>query len=309
MIHNNRRKIIIAGGTGFIGKKVVEILENNKINCFVLTRNTNKINSKYVTYITLDLNNLTTDDCSNINKKYGPFEAGIYLAANIPKIGEKKESYSQAGISTLFPTINFMEGFAPFLKKIIYASSVDVYGNTDVDFYNEKAETKATTPYGVAKLCGENYLKSIASKYNIKYLVLRFSQVYGPFEPIVRIIPILIKTVKENQIFTLYGKGEEKRRFLYVEDAALSVFCALKYNDSGIFNIAGKSINSINGLIKIVENIYKKEIKIKYEESKITTHNNIPKINKAKKILFYNPKYSLMAGIRKIFKEENNELK
>ena len=310
--HQNSKsvnKVIIAGGTGFIGKRLVSMLEKSGILCYVLTRR-KAIDTYFVKYIDCDLNSLTMEKSIEINNQYGPFDTGIYLAANIPQIGARKENYYDATNSTLIPTINFSEGFAPFIKQIIYASSIDVVGTPKENLYDEFIETNPTTPYAVAKLSGEYYIKSIANRYGVTYSILRFSQVYGPFEPMVRVIPILIKTAKENNVFSLYGNGEEKRRFLYVDDAASSIRNALDYHDNGLFNIAGKSINSIRELISIVENVYKKNIRLEIKELNTNVFDNIPSIEAAQKELLYNPKYSLDEGIRNIFEEEHkNELR
>lgn len=304
----SKKKIIITGGTGFIGKRVVDLLASNNISCYIITRN-NYVDHNNIFYIKEDLNKLTETKCRSIIKKYGTFDAAIYLAANISKIGEKKENYMDANFSTLVPLVNFMEGFSPYIEKVVYTSSIDVIGTPEKKYYDETEETNPISPYALAKLCGEYYIKSITSKYEKKYCILRLSQVYGEFEPMVRVIPILLKTIKEGKVFSIYGKGEEKRCFLYVNDAAEAIFNALNYNYNDVFNIAGKSVDSINDLINIVKNIYGKDLKLNQTTSSIKIYDNIPSIEKAKKVLGFEPRYSLQEGIQKIYEVESNGIK
>jgi UDP-glucose 4-epimerase len=305
-----QKKAIIAGGTGFIGSKVVKkLLELKNYKCYVLTRN-KTLKSREFEYIYCDLNNLTEECCEKIIEKYGKFDFGIYLAANIPKVGEKKDGFLDSNINTLQPLIKFMEGFSSYIKKVVYASSLDVIGIPKERFYNENASLLPESPYGVAKLCGELYLKSISRKQNVNLVILRFSQVYGPDEPIVRVIPILLNASKNELTFNMYGDGNEKRRFLYIDDAVRSILLCLEKEKSNnkTYNVAGKSIDSIKDLIDIVEDVYKKRVRIRRVENTGFTYDNIQSIEKIEEELGFSPLYSLKDGIKKIFEVETNEI-
>lgn len=299
------KKVLITGGTGFIGRNTLEKLIENDVECWVITRQNLKDTDK-VKYLNLDLSEFDTATVNNVTSKIGEFDAIIYMAASIPVIGAKKETFYEAKVNTLDPLVKFCELFIPLTKKFIYISSIDVVGiNTDYE-YNEECNVNPVTPYAIAKYCGEIYANSICNSYKIPCTILRFSQVYGPNEPLVRVIPILRKAIKENDVFNKFTTGEEKRRFLYVEDAANSILLALKSNASGIFNIAGKDISSINDLINICEEVYNKKINLSIKGDTIAS-DNMPSISKAEKVLKYIPKYNLKEGISRIYDEENHE--
>lgn len=293
-------KILITGGTGFIGNIVTPILAEHGHECIVLTRRDIQSTNNHIQYIKCDLQKDTDDTMSRIAEQIGKCDAILYMAAKIPVIGQKKETFSDALLSTLYPLVRFIQAFGTFTKKIIYLSSIDTIGIPPCDYYDENCPSIAYSPYGIAKLAGETYLKSFATANNIALISLRFSQVYGPNEPMVRIIPILINAVKTNTPFTLYGDGNEKRRFLYVRDAANAIECALQSSATGTYNIAGKSIDSVNDLCRIVQAVYATKLNLSHNSSVTNTFNNIPSIMRAQEELGFTPLYTLEMGIKEI---------
>ena len=181
----------------------------------------------------------------------------------------------------------------------------DILGKVQNLNYKEDEIPNNPTPYGLAKYCGEFYVQNICETEGIDWSILRFSQVYGKNEPIVRIIPILIERIKEEQEFTLFTTGEEKRRFLHVSDAVNGIICACLNGKQSIYNIAGEDIKSINEVIKIIEENFEKKLKLN-KLDKINGVDNIPNIDKAKSELNYKPEYILEKGIQEIVEEIKN---
>lgn len=292
------RKILIAGGTGFIGSRVVSFFEKHEIQVHVLTRKIHS-DSKFVKYLQADLSD------RDILKKYAiqvDFDYLIYLAANIPLAGEKKESYLDAENSTLKPFINFCSEFVCEGSKLIYVSSVDVLGRCDIYEYGEGVLPKSTTPYGLAKYCGELYAQNICEKIKAKCLIYRFAQVYGSKEPIVRIIPIIKKALLTGDKFEIWTDGEEKRRFLYVDDAVQAIFLGLLTDVTGIYNVAGAEVISIINLIKLMENVFNKTLNYQILH-KVVGISNVPGIKKAENEIGFRPEVSMFEGVSVIRKE------
>jgi nucleoside-diphosphate-sugar epimerase len=294
------RKILIAGGTGFIGRRLVNCLSNAGNICYIITRHT-KTDTYNTYYIKADLSLCDDKFFSGLEKKHGPFDAAVYMAANIPTISQKKEDYPDALMSTLFPSVKFFQFVSTYVKKIVFISSIDVVGIPKSYLYTEDTPLAPITPYAVSKLTCELYLKSIVANYGQNAIVLRFSQVYGPDEPVVRIIPILLDALRNDKIFNLYGTGEERRRFLYIDDAVSAIILALKSEQKGVFNIAGKSTNSIIDLIEDAESVFEKKLILKRINYQGKIFDNVPDITKAGELLCYYPQYSLEEGLRKIY--------
>lgn len=286
------KKILVAGGTGFIGKRLIYFFEKHKIEAYVITRQ-QLTDTDYVKYLNADLS-----DIEQINRfaENDFYDILIYMAANIPLSGEKKESYFDASQSTLMPFINFCTAYVNNKCKLIYISSVDVLGACGEYEFDEEVLPNVTTPYGLAKYCGEFYAKNICAKENADYLILRFAQVYGPDEPIVRIIPIIKNAILNKKRFELWTDGSEKRRFLYVDDAVQAIICGINSNETGIFNIAGNEVISMAELVTLMEKSF--GINLNYDIlNKISGVDNIPDIKKAIEKLNFMPEISLKNGM------------
>lgn len=298
------KKVLITGGTGFIGSHVVRKLVRLGYECVVFTRRDIDDLEK-VRYVKLDIAETSRDVADRVMGQEGKAEAIIYLAANIPLIGQPKESYLDAKHSTLDPLVSFCQHFAPYAQKFVYASSIDVMGVPEVQNYDESCSPSPATPYGLAKYCGEFYVNSICRQLGIKATILRFSQVYGYNEPLVRVIPILLQALRTNGQFYKFTTGNEKRRFLYVSDAADAVYRALESDNTGVYNVAGKSVDSINDLISMAEGIYNKNLDVVIKGEHIA-YDNVPSILKAESGLGFSPQYSLEDGIKEIYGEDTN---
>ena len=118
-----------------------------------------------------------------------------------------------------------------------------------------------TSPYGLSKYCGKFYIKHYCEELGICWQCLRFSQVYDTNEPIVRIIPITKNALISDKLFSLYTDGQEKRRFLYVNDASEAIGGALLSDRKGIYNIAGKDVCTMEELARIMEHVYEKKLR------------------------------------------------
>lgn len=297
---NLREKtFLIAGGTGFIGTRCVELLEKIGCKITVLTRNL-KNNTDNIFYKKADLTDLESLKNLNIDEV---FDYAIYMAANIPLAGAKKETYLEAKKTTLDPFVNFCDAFLGKIKSFVYISSIDVMGSYEKPYYTEDDSINNPTPYGLAKFCGEFYTEVMCKNHNIPYTILRFSQVYGPNEPIVRIIPILKNSLLNNKEFNLYTYGDEKRRFLFIDDAVQAILRACIIKEQGIFNIAGKDEVSMQELISIMEEVFDKKLDL-HILNKIRGVSNIPSIEKAEKQLGFCPNFSVIKGMKVIREEE-----
>jgi UDP-glucose 4-epimerase len=286
--------ILITGGTGFIGTKLLERLNNSDNKVFVITRK--KIRSSgNINYYSCDLKHFKLDEFMSYFS-ITSVDVIIYLAANIPTKQMNKETYIDAIRSTSIPFLNFISQVSKEVNRIIYASTIDVVGIPPEMNYSEDVTLNPISAYGYAKLFNEEFLNSVNHKKDKEHLILRFSQVYGPGESKIRLIPIFLDLVLNNNTFKLYGSGNEKRRFLYVDDAVEIIHESITKKTSGTYNIAGSEIISINHLIETTEKLLNKKIKIE----KIPASDsfcNVPSIDRAMDELNYRPKFLINDGL------------
>ena len=210
-------------------------------------------------------------------------------------------------------TKNVLESAAhSSVKKVVFASSSEVYGEPDTNPITEKHTTKGKTIYGVTKIMGEEYCKSYKQKHNLNYTILRFFNTYGPYQTNKFVITKFINAVVNNKDIIINGNGEQKRSYMYVDDAASAIVlaCLSKKTNQKIFNIGnGDEPISLITLAQKISKILKKKLKIIYKKNfkgsdrkkDREIFNRYCDSSKIKKIIDWKPKIKVDQGIRKIY--------
>ena len=192
-------------------------------------------------------------------------------------------------------------------RKVVYASSSSVYGETST---LPKVETMATdplSPYAVSKLAGENYCRAFEYVYSLPTASLRYFNVFGPRQDpdseYAAVIPKFFKAVLAGQAPVIYGDGVQTRDFTYVKDVARANILAAENGASGAYNIGGGKSVSLNGLAKLVLALAGREdIRPLYEvERKGDIKHSLADISRAQ-TFGWQPEFTLEAGLGEILK-------
>ena len=313
-------KILVMGGNGFIGSKIVEILSNTKHSVTVMDNNETygvitkeglkklqqyrQRNWKSVMKLDGDVSN--RDDVLKAFR--GPPEVVIHLA-----------SYPRAKIVNNNPMLgvkNIVEGTVNLLwhcdklkiKKFVFISSSMIYGHFS-DGAKEDSDSKPTSLYGESKLVAERYTKHYHNHNGINYDIVRPSGVYGPGDMDDRVLSKFFAKAMANETIEVHD-GNNKVDFTYVDDTANGIVkCALAdaYNMS--FNITAGNATSLGVAAK-------KIIALTGSKSKIVDtglHKLYPRrgtldITRAKKLLGYEPKTTFDEGLKKYYEWLQNKI-
>jgi UDP-glucose 4-epimerase len=154
------------------------------------------------------------------------------------------------------------------VKKIVFASSSEVYGEPIENPLTENSITQGKTVYAVTKLAGEELCKAYAQRYPIDYTIVRFFNCYGPYQTAQFVISKFISRVMKDQPPIIYGDGKQLRSYTYVEDTAkATILAALSEKSNGeVLNIGnGRFKISLNDLADLVIKLAGKEGKLKPE--------------------------------------------
>jgi UDP-glucose 4-epimerase len=296
-------KILVTGGAGFIGSHLVDALIKRGHKVVVI-------------------DNLSTGKRENINKKAKFYKIDICS----PKIGEifKKEKpeivfhfAAQINVrksienplkdakTNILGSLNVLENCKKYkIKKIIFASSAGVYGEAKILPTPEDHPVNPDSPYRIAKLTIENYLKFYKENFGLKFISLRFSNVYGPRQDPrgeAGVVAIFINKLLKGERPTIFGNGNQTRDFIFVEDAVSACLKAMEYKGKKeIFNIGTGIETSINELYKIISKLLKTKLKPKYAPGKPgDLKRSCLDISLAKRELEWKPKYNLEKGLQK----------
>jgi nucleoside-diphosphate-sugar epimerase len=185
------------------------------------------------------------------------------------------------------------------VKKIVYASSSSVYGDTDDLPMREEGNTRPVSPYGVSKLAAEHLCYLYWKAYGVPTVSLRFFTVYGPRQRPDMFFHIFMDRLRKNDEVPLYDDGEQTRDFTYCGDIVDGLLGAALYPGAGeVFNLGGGTESSVLNAIHIVEKISGRKAKLKtFERQKGDVRHTRARLDSAAEKLRYQPKVSLEEGL------------
>jgi len=306
------RTIIVTGGAGFIGSHLVDALIERGDRVVVIdnlsTGKKENINKKAKFY--------KIDICSpkigEIFKKEKP-EIVFHLAAQINVRKSVENPLFDAKVNIL-GSLNVIQNFVQLRTSnikhptFIFASTGGaIYGDAKKIPTPENYPANPISPYGISKLAVENYLKFYKENFGLKFISLRFSNVYGPRQDPrgeAGVVAIFIEKLLKGERPTIFGNGNQTRDFVFVEDVVSACLKAMEYKGKKeIFNIGTGIETSINELYKIISKLLKTKIKPKYAPEKPgDLKRSCLEISLAKRELKWEPKFDLKKGLQKTIK-------
>ena len=296
-------KVLITGGAGFIGSNLVErLIKGNEVIVLdnLSTGKEENIkeflgnkNFKFINGSITDLNLLRKMTC---DVDY------ILHHAAIVSVTESIENPILTNEVNINGTLNVLTAAKENqIKKLAFASSCAVYGDSPKLPKTENMSPNPKSPYAVTKLTGEYYCNVFKNIYGLETLSLRYFNCYGPRQSqeseYAAVIPKFIFAALNDKPIVIYGDGRQTRDFVYVKDVVNANMLAIK-NGSGIYNIGfGKEV-TINELAdKIIELTKSKSEIIHKKQREGDIKHSLADISKAKKEIGYEPKYNLEQGL------------
>jgi UDP-glucose 4-epimerase len=165
---------------------------------------------------------------------------------------------------------------------------------------NENSILKPISPYGVTKLDAENLCYLYWKNYNLPIISLRYFSVYGPRQRPDMVIYKIVKSIINGNEMLIYGNGEQKRDFTYIDDVVNAIIVSANMNFTGeVFNVGGGSTISINNLVKEIETITGEKAIINYSKKvKGDAKDTWADLSKIKQLLNWYPKFDIKSGLR-----------
>ncbi len=295
-------KILVTGGAGFIASNLVDKLVEKGHDVSILdnlsTGKKENLNPKAKFYKA----DVRDKSIENIFKK-GNFDIVSHHAAQIDVRKSVADPYFDAEIN-IMGLLNVLKNCARFkVKKIINVSSGGVIYKDNAKLPINEDETKGPiSPYGIAKLTSEYYVKFYSSIYGLKFTSLRYANVYGPRQDpkgeagVIAIFSNLMLQGKQPKIF---GDGKQTRDYVYVKDVVDANILATEKGDDEAFNIGTgieTDVNKIFSVIKKATGYSGNPSYLPARPGELT--KSCLNISKAKKILGWQPKYTIEQGLR-----------
>ena len=269
---NKFKSILITGGAGFIGSHVVRRMITNYpdtqiINLDALTYASNlallndcKDQSNY-NFVHEDINNF--DRLKSLFKQYD-FDAVIHLAAESHVDNSIKNPFAFAQ-TNIQGTLNLLEaarqhwGNNAKQQRFYHISTDEVFGSLGSDgYFTETTAYDPRSPYSASKAASDHLVRAYFHTYGLPVVLSNCSNNYGPGQHPEKLIPLMIKNIIAQKSLPVYGKGENIRDWLYVEDHAQAIDLILHQGSLGeTYAIGGnneqKNIELVHFLIDVVD--------------------------------------------------------
>ncbi len=295
---------MITGGGGFIGSNLAEtLLKNNNVTVidnFSTGRRSN-IEGLDVEFVEGSITDLDLLKKICMDKDY------LFHLAALPSVPRSIKDPKLSNEINITGTLNVLIAARDSeVKKVVYASSSSVYGDTPTLPKVESMPPNPQSPYAVTKLAGEYNCKVFYEIYDLPTTSMRFFNVYGPKQDpkseYAAVIPKFIQLLNDDKPPIIFGDGEQTRDFTFVKDVVNAIILAgLSEKANGeVLNAAGGQRISINELANKLAKLMGKDIGPEYaDERSGDVRHSLADIGKAERLTGYSTKYSLGDGLMK----------
>jgi len=300
---------LVTGGAGFIGSHLTEALlqEGHRVRVlddFSTGKRENLIFNKG--YPSLEIVEGDIRHLAICQKAMKDIEYVFHLAA-LPSVQRSVEDPLGSNAVNGGGTLNIL--FAAreeTVKRVIYASSSSIYGDTPTLPKHEEMLSHPLSPYALQKYIGEQYCRLFFELYGLETVSLRYFNIFGPKQDpnsiYSAVIPKFIDALLQGSPPIIFGDGEQSRDFTYIGNvvqANLLAMSAVHVHGEAI-NIACAERTSLNQLVNVLRKILGSKVSPVYEEPrKGDVRHSLADIRKGKELLNYEPKVGVELGLKK----------
>lgn len=302
--------VLVSGGAGFIGSNIVSYLLqhgvgkvrvlDNLSNGFMRNLETFKSDARFE-FMEGDITR--PEDCAKACQ-------GMHLLTHQAALGSVPRSIKNPLATSDANTTGYLNMLLAArdagIKRVVYASSSSVYGDSTASPKKEQNLGRPLSPYAVSKLTNELYASVFAMHYGMEIIGLRYFNVFGPHQdpngPYAAAIPLFMNALLFGKEAVIYGDGAQTRDFTFVENAVQANIRALFTNNqhalNKVYNVAvGESV-SVNDLYHTIAEICGQTRQPKHVPERIgDIKNSLADISLAKDLLGYNPRYRIREGL------------
>ena len=299
---------LVTGAAGFIGRSIAaELLARGKkvrgIDNFVTGKRDNLLGLEAMDFIEADIN-----DAEAVAKACSGVECIFHEAAipSVPRSIEDPVASNYAGVSGTVQLLVAAKDAK--VRRVVYAGSSSVYGNTPTLPKQEQMQPSPISPYAVTKLAGELYMQSFTRVYGLETVVIRYFNVFGPYQDPTShysgILAIFTMKMLAGEIPTIYGDGEQSRDFTFIQNVVhgnlLASEAPAERASGKVFNIATGNRVTLNQTVEILRRAtgYTGEVRYAAERSGDVKHS-LADISRAKESFGYEPLVNFNEGIER----------
>jgi nucleoside-diphosphate-sugar epimerase len=309
MKRQNRLRILVTGGAGFIGSHLTEALLQRGhmvrvLDNFSTGKRGNLVFEKE--YAPLEVANGDISSQASCRKAMKGIEYVFHQAA-LPSVQRSVEDPELTNLVNAVGTLNILIAAKDVgVRRVIYAASSAAYGDTPTLPKRENMPPNPLSPYALQKYMGEEYCRLFTQLYGLETISLRYFNIFGPKQDPASVysavIPKFIEAFVKGRRPVIYGDGKQSRDFTYIDNVVHANLLALsaKHLHGEVVNVACGSRISLNQLVKMLQQIFGSNLSPIYEKPREgDVKNSLADITRAKQVLSYKPLVDIETGLRK----------
>jgi nucleoside-diphosphate-sugar epimerase len=301
--------ILVTGGAGFIGSNLTEeLLEKGHfvrvLDDFSTGKRENLIFNK--AYPSLEIVEGDIRDLSTCQRAVQRMEYVFHQGA-LPSVQRSIEDPETSHAVNVGGTLNILlAAREKGVKRVIYASSSSVYGDTPTLPKHEEMPSHPLSPYALQKYIGEQYCRLFYQLYGLETISLRYFNIFGPKQDpnslYSAVIPKFIDALLQGCPPIIFGDGEQSRDFTYIENVVQANLLAMsaEHIHGEAVNIACGERISLNHLFNVLKEILGSKLSPVYQEPrKGDVRHSLADVHKGREIINYEPKVGVKIGLKK----------
>ena len=306
----SKNSFLVTGGAGFIGSNIIKYLVKHNAGEIRIVDN---LSNGYLENIEefLSLPNVVFYEESLVDmmvceKVVKDVDFVIHQAAlgSVPRSINNPIATNEANVSAFLNLLTAAKDAK--VKRMVFASSSSVYGDSDVMPRTEKHTGNPLSPYAVSKQVDELYAKVFYRVYKFPVMGLRYFNVFGPHQspngPYAAVIPMFMNALLSNQSPVIHGEGDQSRDFTYIDNVVQANIRALfteKEDAFGeMFNVGYGEATSILDLFKMLKTSVNSTLEPTFVAPRVgDVKDSLADISKAQDLLGYQPQVSIGVGL------------
>jgi UDP-glucose 4-epimerase len=313
------KKIFITGGLGVVGKELIKLLIQDNYNLICIdtrkqiSRNFNFIQKNKVKVYACDI--LDKKKILRLSKKQ---DCIIHLAAMLG-VKNTETNIKKCWMVNVAGTQNIIDAYnSNKIKKIVFSSSSEVYGEATVDLIDENQPLLGRNIYACSKIAAENIiLNNRLVNKSTNYTIFRLFNTYGQSQVAKFFIPKICKSLRENKKIIINGNGKQIRGYSYASDIAKAIKSSISKNISKnkIYNVGNsKEAYNLNTVLKLLSKIkkirknqvlYKKNFANSDRNKNREIFNRLCNLKKIEKELGFKAEIKLSNGLKMVMSKTN----
>lgn len=305
---DKKETVLITGVAGLIGSQLAKYIHN--LNPKVEIVGIDSLQGGWVqnvdTYVKFYVRDLAKDSVEDIFFKHRPlyvFHCAAFAAEGL-SIFSREHTYK----NNVLPTANIVNCCINFpVKRLVFTSSMAVYGERKDRDFQESDIPLPIDPYGIAKLACEMDIQSAGKSHDLDWCIIRPHNVYGPnqniWDPYRNVLGIWMKKILSGENPEIYGDGEQVRAFTFISDILPCLWQAATSPRASreIINLGGTTKISINQAAAIFQKITGTEIPFEYKSPRFEVKVAVPTSEKSVDLLGFGTETPLECGIRQMW--------